>query len=96
MGGVATSPFVGRIVDRMEPWYAILISSCVCVAVYAVQTAAAGLSVAVVIIVCFGMDVFRQTQQVSIATRVLGLDPLARARMNAVLILAVRCQATPW
>jgi hypothetical protein len=83
------SPFVGRVVDRMEPWYATLIASSVCLAVYALQTAAAGLNVAVVIIVCFGMDIFRQTQQVSISTKVLGLDPLARSRLNAVLIIAV-------
>ena len=91
MGGVAASPFVGRLVDRMVPWYATLVASVVCLAVYALQTAAAGVSVAAVIIVCFGMDIFRQTQQVSISTRVLGLDPLARARMNAVLIIAVSC-----
>lgn len=89
IGGVSLSPFIGRLIDGMVPWYATLIASSSCLAFYVLQTGTAGLSVAAVIIVCFGMDVFRQLQQVSISTRVMGLDPLARSRMNAVLIIAV-------
>lgn len=89
MGGVATSPLLGRLVDRMVPWYATLIATSAQVISYALQTAAAGLNVSVVIIVCFGIDSFRQFQQVSLTTSVFGLDPSARARMNAVLIISV-------
>ena len=41
-----------------------------------------------VVIVTVGMNTLRQTQQVSTSTRVLGLHPLARSRLNAVLIIA--------
>lgn len=90
MGGVATSPFLGRAVDHMVPWYATLIATSTQVIFYAIQTAAAGLNVAAVIIVCFGIDSFRQFQQVSLTAAVFELDPAARARMNAVLIISVR------
>lgn len=89
MGGVATSPLLGRLVDRMVPWYATLIATAGQVVFYAVQTGAAGLSVAAVVIVCFGIDSLRQFQQVSLTTGVFGLDPSARARMNAVLIISI-------
>ncbi|GJE88224.1 MFS general substrate transporter [Phanerochaete sordida] len=89
MGGVATSPLLGRLVDRMVPWYGTLIATTGQVAFYALQTGADGLSVGVVIVVCFGIDSFRQFQQVSLTTGVFGLDPSARARMNAVLIISI-------
>ena len=56
---------------------------------FTIQTAAVGLNVAVVVIVCIGLDIFRQPQQVSLTTAVLGLDASARSRLNAVLILSV-------
>lgn len=90
MGGVALSPFLGRFIDHMVPWYATLISSVGATVFYGIQTGTAGLNVAAVIIVCFGIDVLRQMQQVSVATAVLGLDPLARSRMNAVILISVR------
>lgn len=90
MGGVATSPLLGRLVDRMIPWYATLIASSSQVIFYAIQTGAAGLNVAAVIIVCFGIDSMRQFQQVSLTAAVFDLDPAARSRMNAVLIISVR------
>ena len=90
MGAVASSPFLGKLVDRMVPWYANLIATAFSVLFYALQTAAAGLSIGAVVVVCFGIDSFRQFQQVSIATRVFGLEPAARARMNAVLMISVR------
>ena len=89
MGGVSTSPLLGRLVDRMIPWYATLIATTASVIFYAIQTAADGLNVAVPIIVCFGIDSMRQFQQVSLTTAVLGLDASARSRLNAVLILSV-------
>ena len=94
MGGVSTSPILGRLVDKMVPWYGVLISTTGQVIFYAIQTAAAGLNIAVVVIVCFGIDSFRQFQQVSLTTGVFGLDPTARARMNAVLIISVRTLVT--
>ena len=51
---------------------------------------AAGVNVAAVVIVTIGIDVFRQLQQVSLATSVLGIDSHMRARLNSVYILSVR------
>ena len=51
---------------------------------------AAGVNVAAVVIVTIGIDVFRQLQQVSLATSVLDIDSHMRARLNSVYILWVR------
>ena len=90
MVGVAMAPPIGHTVDRLVPWSATLFGSIALIIIFAIQTAAAGLNVAVVIIVCIGLDVFRQLQHVSLTTAVLELDANARSRLNAVLILSVR------
>ena len=90
MIGVAMAPIIGRTVDSLVPWSATLFGIIALIITFAIQTAAVGLSVAVVVIVCIGLDIFRQLQQVSLTTAVLGLDANARSRLNAVLILSVR------
>lgn len=70
MLGVATGPFIGRLIDRLAPWYASLISTALLAIFQAVQTGAGGINVAAVIIACFGLDLFRQTQQVSLTSAV--------------------------
>ncbi|KAI0745407.1 MFS general substrate transporter [Earliella scabrosa] len=87
--GLALSPFIGRVLDKLVPWYGTLIAICSLLAVYTVQTAALGLHIAVVVVVCIAIDIFRQTQYVSITSAVLGLEPKARSRINAVLILSI-------
>ncbi|RPD56725.1 MFS general substrate transporter [Lentinus tigrinus ALCF2SS1-7] len=89
MVGVAMAPLIGRTIDRLVPWSATLVGIIMLIITFAIQTAAVGLNVAVVIIVCIGLDIFRQTQQVSLTTAVLGLDASARSRLNAVLILSL-------
>ncbi|KAG2124592.1 major facilitator superfamily domain-containing protein [Suillus clintonianus] len=89
MLGVLVGPFAGRIIDRLVPWYATLIATCLLIASQAVQTAAGGINVAAVVIACFGLDVARQSQQVSMTTRVLSISSAARARLNAILILSL-------
>lgn len=89
MFGVAMAPLIGRTIDRLVPWSATLVGICALLTTFAIQTAAVGLNVVVVVIVCIGLDIFRQTQQVSLTTAVLGLDANARSRLNAVLILSV-------
>lgn len=89
MVGVAAAPFIGRTIDKLVPWSATLVAIIALLTTFTIQTAAVGLNVAVVVIVCVGLDLFRQTQQVSLTTAVLGLDANARSRLNAVLILAV-------
>ncbi|KAH9919185.1 MFS general substrate transporter [Epithele typhae] len=87
--GVALAPLIGRLIDGLVPYSATLLALFGLLATFAIQAAAAGTSVAAVVIVAIGIDVFRQMQQTSIAVNVLGLDPRARSRLNAVLILAL-------
>jgi Na+/proline symporter len=70
MLGVAVGPFIGRLVDHLVPWYATLIAT-VCQLIFqGVQTGAGGINIAAVIISCFGLDVGRQMQQVSLTSSV--------------------------
>lgn len=89
MVGVGVAPLSGRAIDKLVPWSAALVSIFGFLATFVVQTAAAGLNVAAVVIVCVGIDIFRQIQQVALTSAVLGLDARARSRLNAVLILSV-------
>ena len=89
MVGVAMAPLIGRTIDRLVPWSATLVAIIALLITFTIQTAAVGLHVIVVVFVCIGLDVFRQIQQVSLTTAVLGLDASARSRLNAVLILSV-------
>ncbi|KAI0369394.1 MFS general substrate transporter [Pilatotrama ljubarskyi] len=89
MVGVAMAPLIGRTIDKLVPWSATLVAILALIATFSIQTAAVGLNVAVVVIVCIGLDIFRQTQQVSLTTAVLGLDGNARSRLNAVLLLSL-------
>ncbi|KAG2038855.1 major facilitator superfamily domain-containing protein [Suillus americanus] len=89
MLGVLVGPFAGRLIDRLVPWYATLTATCLLLVFQAVQTAAGGINVAAVVIACFGLDVARQAQQVSMTTRVLSISSAARARLNAILILSL-------
>ncbi|OAX37626.1 MFS general substrate transporter [Rhizopogon vinicolor AM-OR11-026] len=89
MLGVLVTPFAGRMIDKLIPWYATLIATSGLLVFQAVQTAAGGISVAAVIIVCFGLDVARQSQEISISTRVLSISSAARARLNAIVLLSL-------
>ncbi|KIJ14977.1 hypothetical protein PAXINDRAFT_78210 [Paxillus involutus ATCC 200175] len=89
MLGVLVGPFIGRIVDRLVPWYATLVAMIMLLAFQAVQAAAGGINVGAVIVVCFGLDVARQMQQVSLTTAVLSISTAAASRLNAILILSL-------
>lgn len=70
MFGVLVGPFVGRLIDKLVPWYATLVATSILIVFQSVQTAAGGINVSAVVIACFGLDVARQMQQVSLATAV--------------------------
>ena len=89
MFGVSMAPLVGRVVDGAVPWFAAVVATLASLVFYAIQLGAGGVNIAAIVIACFGIDVFRQTQQVSITTSVYALDTSARARLNAVLIISV-------
>ncbi|KAI9464373.1 major facilitator superfamily domain-containing protein [Boletus coccyginus] len=89
MFGVLIAPFMGRLIDNLVPWYATLVATCALLVFQSVQTAAGGINVSAVIIACFGIDVARQMQLVSLSTAVLSISTAARARLNAILILSL-------
>ncbi|RPD63690.1 hypothetical protein L227DRAFT_358781 [Lentinus tigrinus ALCF2SS1-6] len=92
--GLLMSPFVGWSIDKFTPWYGILIANGALLATYVLQTAAIGLHVSVAVILCISVDIFRQTQNVSLASQVLALEPNARGRLNSVLIISVCARRT--
>ena len=85
-------PLIGRAIDGLIPWSATLFGISMLLVTFAIQTAAAGLNVSVIVIVTIGLDCFRQMQQVSLTTAVLALDSNARSRLNACINVAV----SPW
>lgn len=70
LAAVAFSPVLGRIIDKLVPWYAALVSTLLLIVFQAVQTGAGGISLAAVIVAILGLDIFRQTQQVSLMAAV--------------------------
>ncbi|KAG6825945.1 hypothetical protein H0H92_001755 [Tricholoma furcatifolium] len=54
-----------------------------------IQTGGGGISIGAVIVATLGLDVFRQMLQVSLTTAVFSISAAARARLNAVMILAI-------
>ncbi|GLB45292.1 putative MFS general substrate transporter [Lyophyllum shimeji] len=89
MFGVAMGPLVGKLIDRLVPWYASLFSIFFLICFQSVQTAAGGINIAAVVIATLGLDIFRQMLQVSLSTAVFGISTAARSRLNAVLILSL-------
>lgn len=89
MTGVLAGPLVGRLVDNLVPWLANIISTIGLLTFQAIQVGAGGVHIAAVIVVCFGFDVFRQMQQVSLMTAVFGIEPTARSRLNSIMLIAV-------
>ncbi|KAJ3552569.1 hypothetical protein NM688_g4084 [Phlebia brevispora] len=89
MFGVLIGPLVGRAIDRLVPWVAAVIATVGLLVFQAIQTGAGGINIAAVIIVCFGIDLFRQMQQVALQTAVFGIDATARSRLNAIVLIMV-------
>ncbi|KAF8268532.1 major facilitator superfamily domain-containing protein [Lactarius quietus] len=89
MSGVCMTPFVGRIMDRLVPWYASLFAIILLLAMQGIYFGAAGVNVAAVVIVTIGLDIGQQMQQVSQMASVYGISHAARARLNAVLIISI-------
>ncbi|KAH9948293.1 major facilitator superfamily domain-containing protein [Amylocystis lapponica] len=89
MFGVAMAPLVGRVIDGLVPWFATFIAILFLLVFQAIQVGAGGVNIAAVVIVCFGLDVFRQMAQVSLTSAVFSIDANARARLNAVMLLSL-------
>ncbi|VDB85383.1 unnamed protein product [Peniophora sp. CBMAI 1063] len=87
--GVCGSPIYGRIIDRVTPWHVSIVTTLGFTLTYALYWGAAGVNIAVPVIVTFGLDVFRQSQQTSLAARVFELEDGLRSRLNAVCMIAI-------
>jgi hypothetical protein len=72
MFGVSLGPLCGRVIDKLVPWYASLFSAIMLACFQSIQTGAGGINIAAVIIATLGLDIFRQTLQVSLTTAVFG------------------------
>ena len=72
MVGISLGPFVRRGIDKLIPWYATLFAIIMIILFQSIQTGAGGINVAAVIIATIGLDIFRQMDQVSLATTVFG------------------------
>ncbi|KAG2737497.1 hypothetical protein P692DRAFT_201733121, partial [Suillus brevipes Sb2] len=89
MLGVIVMPFMGRLVDRLVPWWSAIVSTMLLLTFQAIQTGAGGTNIAAVVISCFGLDVFRQTQSVSLSTLLFSLSETARSRLNTLMIISI-------
>ncbi|KIY71273.1 MFS general substrate transporter [Cylindrobasidium torrendii FP15055 ss-10] len=89
VAAVAMGPVLGRLIDGLVPWYATLIGILTLGLSHAIYTIGAGLNIAPVILTTIGIDTFRQMLEVSMATRIFGIAPDARARLNAIFILSI-------
>ncbi|KAJ7775476.1 major facilitator superfamily domain-containing protein [Mycena metata] len=89
MLGVLMGPFMGRLIDLLFPWYSTLFAVLLLGVFQCIQMGAGGINIAAVIIVAFGLNLFRQLLQASLATIVLSISDEARGRMNAVNVLAI-------
>ncbi|KAN0087861.1 Major facilitator superfamily domain containing protein [Tylopilus felleus] len=70
--GVLSGPLVERFIDRLGPWMSLLIATCCLLVLQGVETAAAGINIAAVIVFCIGINAFRKSQTVSLQTIVFG------------------------
>ncbi|KAG2757196.1 MFS general substrate transporter [Suillus brevipes Sb2] len=95
MLGVIVMPFMGRLVDRLVPWWSAIVSTMLLLTFQAIQTGAGGTNIAAVVISCFGLDVFRQTQSVSLSTLLFSLSETARSRLNTLRIIQDVRQIAP-
>ncbi|KAG6826135.1 hypothetical protein H0H92_001025 [Tricholoma furcatifolium] len=88
MLGVALVPILGRWVDKLLPWHGLLVNILLLLCFQAIQTGAGGINISAVIIAILGIDLFRQTTQISISMAVYSISDEARSRLNAVMVLS--------
>ncbi|EJU06679.1 MFS general substrate transporter [Dacryopinax primogenitus] len=89
MLGVMTSPFVGRFVDKLIPWFGTLFGLLGLLLSFTIYTGAGIVNIGAIVVTCFTLDVAQQLQQVSNSTRNFAINPAARARINSVYIISV-------
>ena len=66
--GIFSAPLASRFIDQLGAWFSVLIATFCLLVLQSLQMAVGGIHIVVVVIVCFGIDAFRQTQTVSLQT----------------------------
>jgi len=87
--GIFSAPLASRFIDQLGAWFSVLVATLCLLVLQSIQMAAGGIHIVVVIIVCFGIDAFRQTQTVSLQTIALSISDEARSRLNAILTVSL-------
>lgn len=67
---MAFGPLLGYAIDRMDAWYATMMSIVVGTVFLAVQVGAGGVHVAAIVVAGFGYDIARQSLAVSLSAAV--------------------------
>ncbi|KAF7303663.1 MFS DHA1 protein [Mycena indigotica] len=89
MVGICMAPVAGRVVDGMVPWTTSLVGMSLLVVSQILQTFAGQRTIAAVVISTILLDIGIQSTQVSMTATIFSMAPEARARLNALLILAI-------
>ncbi|VDB87205.1 unnamed protein product [Peniophora sp. CBMAI 1063] len=87
--GVCCTPIYGRAIDRLVPWHVSVAMTIGLLSTFSLYWGAAGVSLAIPVLVTLGLDVFRQSQQISLATRIFMLDDGLRSRLNACSMFSI-------
>ncbi|KAG7088949.1 hypothetical protein E1B28_012894 [Marasmius oreades] len=87
--GVAMGPIIGRLIDKLVPWYSTLVGTIGVFVFAAVQLIGGGIHISAVILAIIGIDLFRQTVSTSLSTNLFSIAPEARSRLNAVNIVGL-------
>ncbi|KAG9308522.1 major facilitator superfamily domain-containing protein [Chiua virens] len=87
--GVLGGPIFGHFVSRYGPWLSLFVATCCLLVFQTIETAAAGIHIAVVVVFCVGLNTLRQSQTVFLQTIVFGISEDARSRLNAIFTLSL-------
>ncbi|KAA1478716.1 MFS general substrate transporter [Dentipellis sp. KUC8613] len=86
--GVSIAPLTGRFIDHLVPWHSALLGTLLMTVFWAIQTGAAGVSIAAIVVVCVGLDYSDTMQQLSLMSSGTSIEEAARSRLNAIIILS--------
>ncbi|KAJ7663272.1 major facilitator superfamily domain-containing protein [Mycena polygramma] len=89
IAGVLLGPLMGRLIDALVPWYSALLAVLLLGVFNIIQMAAGGLNIGAVVVVAFGLNLFRQLVQSTSATIVLSISEEARGRLGAINVFSL-------
>ena len=86
---VVLAPFIGKLVDRIVPWYGQFTGTLIdviamLIALFTVEKNVAGICISIMLL-DIGLPIF----QVSSVYRIAGIDPKSRARLNSCFLLCL-------